>query len=139
MKINMDLINKVKEVTDKIIPISFNIGENEYIANVSTVFTFKHKQKLIQEMMKITEKQMDTYGEQIIGLLVTLKTLTDIEWTDNIEDDVELFFALNEIQIVNKILDTIPESVFQEMKDFAEEVAELNGTLLEEERATSKK
>lgn len=139
MKINMDLINKVKEATDKIIPISFNIGENEYITNVSTVFTFKHKQKLIQETMKITEEQMDTYGEQIIGLLVTLKTLTDIEWTDNIEDDVELFFALNEIQIVNKILDTIPEPIFKEMKDFAEEVAELNGTLLEEERATSKK
>ena len=139
MKINSELVNKVKKSTEKIVKVSFNIEDTEYIVNVDVAFTLAHKQKLMQEMMKITEEQINIYGEQTIGLLVALKTLTDIEWTDKLEDDVELLLVLNEVQVINKILDVVPEPVFKEMKEFAEEIAELNNKLLEEERATSKK
>ena len=139
MKINKDVVDKIKQITQKTIEVSFDIDGEQYIVNVATFLSLEMKEKLIVELVKITEEQVEKYGEETIGLFTIIKILTDIEWTGDVDEDLALFFALTEINAIKKILDVVPEQVLQEFVTFANEVSELNSKLLEEERATSKK
>lgn len=139
MKINKDVVDKIKQITQKTIEVSFDIDGEQYIVNVATFLSLEMKEELIAELVKITEEQVERYGEETIGLFTIIKILTDIEWTGDVDEDLALFFALTEINAIKKILEVVPEQVLQEFVTFANEVSELNKKLLEEERATSKK
>lgn len=136
MKINKSLVGKIKETTRRTAAVPFSIDGEEYIVNVSTFPSVEIKEKLIQEMVAITEEVVEKYGEETVGLFVFAKIMTDIEWTEDFNENMELFLSLTEIGVVNKIFDAIPETTMQDLASFASQIAETQEQLLEVQKSS---
>ena len=50
MKINKDVVDKIKQITQKTIEVSFDIDGEQYIVNVATFLSLEMKDKLIAEL-----------------------------------------------------------------------------------------
>ena len=87
-------------------------------------------------MVAITEEVVEKYGEETVGLFVFAKIMTDIEWTEDFSENMELFLSLTEIGVVNKIFDAIPEATMQDLASFASQIAETQEQLLEVQKSS---
>jgi hypothetical protein len=94
--------------------IKVKLGEEDYDANVVTSF----KYSILDEMFKwlgANDKVMAIVDEeQVLGVLLMLKFLTDIDLGENIVEHLEAIVALSEAGVLGSILEHIDESVIGE-------------------------
>lgn len=94
--------------------IKVKLGEEDYDVNVVTSF----KYSILDEMFKwlgANDKVMAIVDEeQVLGVLLMLKFLTDIDLGENIVEHLEAIVALSEAGVLGSILEHIDESVIGE-------------------------
>jgi len=137
MKINNSVKDKIKETTRRTQQVSFDIDNENYIVEVATFFSMPIREKMIQEIKWMTEENSKKYGGEMLSIFLFIKLMTDIEWTDELDEDLDLFLTLAEFGVINKILDKIPENIIQEMSEFLMNIAEAQASLMEVERTSS--
>lgn len=124
MRINKEVTAKIKEKTRRTETVAFEINGEEYTVEVSTFFSMPIREKMIETVQLLTEENVENFGEEILGLFIFVKLMTNIEWSEVLAEDIELFISLLEFGIVNKILDVIPESTVKEMSNFLIQIAD---------------
>ena len=94
--------------------IKVKLGEEDYDVNVVTSF----KYSILDEMFKwlgANEKVMAVVDEeQVLGVLLMLKFLTDVDLGENIIEHLEAIVALSEAGVLGSILEHIDENVIGE-------------------------
>lgn len=129
MKVNRDVVQSIKEKTSRPTIVPFEIDGVEYEVAVFTTLTMALREKMIQVATELIAEELNELDTQLVGLLMFLKVLTDIEWTGNFQTDVDLMVSLADYGVVAKIFAVIPDTLLEQTHDFMIEISQTGKTL----------
>lgn len=131
MKVNRDVVQSIKEKTSRPTIVPFEIDGVKYEVAVFTTLTMALREKMIQIATELIAEELNELDTQLVGLLMFLKVLTDIEWTGDFQTDVDLMVSLADYGVVAKIFAVIPDTLLEQTHNFMMEISQTGKTLAE--------
>lgn len=128
-KIKANFYKDVTEGRIGIKTISFNIGDELVEIELKNYLTAEKKTEMATDLLKYLEANAKDIGideekMSIVLLLSILKHITDIEFPDTLDGQLEQLNALADLGILDKILTELRPGLAEECSIFIKEYAE---------------
>lgn len=134
--------SKLAEVKEKItapvmVPVEINGSKFEVI--VETKFSDTVRGKLGKTIELFTEENLKTYGTELVTTLLMLMSTTDIEWSFDLEEDMDTLTLLLNSGAAKLLLETIPVTLINEAIAYMQLIQETAEGILKEQKLENEK
>lgn len=134
--------SKLAEVKEKItapvmVPVEINGSKFEVI--VETKFSDTVRGKFGKTIELFTEENLKTYGTELVTTLLMLMSTTDIEWSFDLEEDMDTLTLLLNSGAAKLLLETIPVTLINEAIAYMQLIQETAEGILKEQKLENEK
>lgn len=115
-------------------------GEETFAVKVKDYLTLEERAEMFEDTIRVFRseelKEEDDAMKTIVVLMVIFKALTDVEFPEKVEEQVQQFTTLLEVGFVEKILENFKEGIVEESALFLKEAMAVATEQLRKEKAS---
>lgn len=125
-QIGISLLPNLKEKINRVEIIPVEIDGEAFEVQLNMFLSTALKNKLIENIQAVSlEQHVEKYGAETIAFYAIFKTITDIGFPEDIESAMELFSGLSDLGIIEKVVESVPEKMFNDITETLEMTKDL--------------
>lgn len=115
-KINKALLPNLKEKINEVRIIPIEIDGEIFEVTVNVFLSGSLRDKLIKHIQTYaTEENVEKYGGEVLAFYSIFHAITDIEFSEDIEEGIDLFNSLSDLGVIAQIVNQLPEQLFHDI------------------------
>lgn len=127
MKVGGNIFEVIREVQPKKEQVKFDINSVEYTVNIDTAFGLRQRDKTIEAIVRVG----DQFPISLQTTFLILFAFTDIDWSDSMEDNVDLLAYFVDNGIFEAIVEKISPKAAEEIIEFVNSIGAEYASLME--------
>lgn len=115
-------------------------GEETFEVKIKDYLTLEERAEMFEDTIRVFQseelKQEDDAMKSIVVLMVIFKALTDVEFPEEVQEQIQQFTTLLEVGFVEKIIKNFKEGIVEETALFLKEAMAVATEQLQKEKAS---